>query len=86
MLNSSIENIDLGIYRVAEFDLSLQKYINKITVNNDTGVSINEYQNKDKTLVKTEIASRQMASSTVIIEYKIVVKKRRKCTRICEKR
>lgn len=74
MLNSSIENIDLGIYRVAEFDLSLQKYINKITVNNDTGVSINEYQNKDKTLVKTEIASRQMASSTVIIEYKIVVK------------
>ena len=74
MINSSIENIDLGIYRVAEFDLSLQKYINKITVNNDTGVSINEYQNKDKTLVKTEIASRQMASSTVIIEYKIVVK------------
>lgn len=74
MINSSIENIDLGIYRVAEFDLSLQKYINKITVNNDAGVSINEYQNKNKTLVKTEIAARQMASSTVIIEYKIVVK------------
>lgn len=74
MIDSNIENIDLGIYRVAEFDLSLQKYINKITVNNDSGVFINEYQGKDKTLVKTEIAARQMASSTVIIEYKIVVK------------
>lgn len=71
---SDLDNVDLGIYRVEEFDLSLQKYISRITVNNDSGVKTYDYANENKTLTKVEIPDKYISESTVIIEYKIVVK------------
>ncbi len=72
--DKNIENIDLGIYKAQKFDLSLKKYVNKITINNDLGITTYDYNDKNKTLAKIDIPAKYMQSSTVIIEYKIVVK------------
>ena len=72
--DANINNIDLGLCEASKFDLALEKYINKITVNNGSGVKTYSYENEPKTLAKIDIKAKQMVGSTVIIEYKIVVK------------
>ena len=74
ILDSDVNNIDIGIYEAEKFDLSLNKYVSKVTVNNNSGVTTYDYNGKDKTLVKVDIPAKYMSSSTVIIEYKIQVK------------
>ena len=74
ILNADVNNIDIGIYEAEKFDLSLNKYVSKVTVNNNSGVTTYDYNGKDKTLVKVDIPAKYMSSSTVIIEYKIQVK------------
>lgn len=72
--NANIRDIDIGLYLSPTFDLSLNKYINRVTVNNKQGVSTYEYVNQNKTLAKVDIPAKYIDESTVIIEYKIVVK------------
>lgn len=72
--NEDINNIDIGIYETEKFDLSLQKYVNKITINNNAGVVTYDYTGQNKTLTKVDIPAKYMNESTVIIEYKLVVK------------
>ncbi len=72
--DANIRDINIGLYVSPIFDLSLNKYINRITVNNKQGVSTYEYVNQNKTLAKVDIPAKYMDESTVIIEYKIVVK------------
>lgn len=55
-----------------KFDLSLNQYINKITVENSEGTTTYDY--KDTNFAKVEIHSKQMNGSKVTIEYKMVVK------------
>ena len=74
ILDADVNNIDIGIYETEKFDLSLNKYVSKVTVNNNSGVTTYDYNGKDKTLVKVDIPAKYMSSSTVIIEYKIQVK------------
>lgn len=54
------------------FDLSLNQYLNKVTVTNAKGTTTYEY--KDTNFAKVEIHSKQMNGSKVTLEYKIVVK------------
>jgi len=68
---SSLINIDLGLVTKNEFDLSLDKYIEKVTVINEEENKTYNYNNND---VKLEISSKQYKKSTLEITYKIVIK------------
>ena len=68
----SLENIDAGFIENEIFDLSLNKSITKVTVQNSTGTQVKQY-NKEQ-LAKLEIDSKTLAGSTVLVEYTIEVK------------
>lgn len=70
--NSNIQNINIGLVLNSTFDLELNKYITRAVVQNSSGTTEYKY-NKEK-LAKVEIKAKQMASSTVLIEYVIEVK------------
>ena len=70
--NSNIGNIDIGLVLNSTFDLELNKYITRAVVQNNAGTT--EYKYNNEQLAKLEIKAKQMASSTVFIEYVIEVK------------
>ena len=70
--NENIENINIGLVLNSKFDLELNKYITKVTVQNNSGTT--EYNYKNEQLAKVEIKAKQMASSTVLVEYQIEIK------------
>lgn len=72
VINENIENINIGLVLNSKFDLELNKYITKVTVQNNSGTT--EYNYKNEQLAKVEIKAKQMASSTVLVEYQIEVK------------
>ena len=65
--NSNIYNIDIGLQDTFVFDLSLNKTISKVTVQNQDKMKSYEYKNK--TLAKVEVAPKDVNNTTVIIEY-----------------
>lgn len=69
---NSLENIDAGLIENEIFDLSINKYVNKVTVQNSSGTTLKEY-NKEK-LAKLEIDSKNLTGSTLLVEYQIAVK------------
>ena len=70
--NSSLENIDIGLIENKNFDLGIQKYINKITIQtNDGKTKTYDYDNKQ--FAKVEVRSKKLEGATAIIEYKMVV-------------
>ena len=71
-VNSDLTNIDMGLIIKNTFDLKLDKYVSKITVNNNSGTKT--YTQKDnKTLAKVDIHSKDLNDSLVIIEYKMKI-------------
>lgn len=69
--NTSISNIDVGLIEADIFDLSLDKKVTKITVQNDKGT---KKTNFDTDLAKIDIRANELSSSKVYIEYKFVIK------------
>ena len=69
--SSNKENIDAGLVKGTKFDLRLDKYVSKITVTNSKGSKDYDYQNQK--LAKVEVASKELANTTITITYKIVV-------------
>ncbi len=69
--NTNLANIDAGFIKSEIFDLKLEKYINKITVQNSDGTRVISY-NKEK-LAKVEIDAKKIANSKVTIEYSIEI-------------
>lgn len=69
--NTSISNIDVGLIEAEIFDLSLDKKVTKITVQNNKGT---KKTNFDTDLAKIDIRANELASSKVYIEYKFVIK------------
>lgn len=72
LVSENIENINIGLVINAKFDLELNKYITRVVVQNDSGTT--EYKYNNEQLAKVEIKAKQMASSTVFVEYQIEVK------------
>ena len=68
---STLKNIDIGVIKNKSFDMELQKYINKITVQTKKGTKTYNYNNKK--LAKVEINSKYLNGATVVLEYKMVV-------------
>ncbi len=66
----NISNINIGLIKAKKYDLQLEKYISKVTVQNNKTVT-NNYENA--TLVKQEIDAKQVASTMVVVEYTIKV-------------
>ncbi len=69
--DSNIANINIGLKEAKIFDLKLDKYISKVTVQNSKGTTTNQYN--DATLAKAEIHAKQVNGTSVIVEYKIRV-------------
>lgn len=67
----SLENIDAGLIENEVFDLTLNKYITKATVQNAAGTVVKQY-NKEQ-LAKLEIDAKNLVGSTVLVEYTIEV-------------
>lgn len=71
-LQDSISNINIGLKEKLAFDLQLDKYISKISIQNAKGTKSYDY--KDSTFTKVEIHRKQVEGSTVVLEYTIKVK------------
>lgn len=71
LTEESLDNIDAGFIENEIFDLSLNKYINKVTVQNSAGTKVKEYDKEQ--LAKVEIYAKQIAGSTVLMEFAIQV-------------
>lgn len=71
-LEDSISNINIGLKEKLNFDLQLNKYISKISVQNSNGTKTYEYG--DSTFEKVEIHRKQFVGSVVVLEYTIKVK------------
>lgn len=68
---SSYANVDMGVVTSKKFDLKLDKTITKVTVQNKEGVK--SYNYSDTKLAKVDITGKQLAGSTIVVEYKIRV-------------
>ena len=71
-LQNNIANINIGLKRKVNFDLELNKYITRVTVQNSQGTKTTDYDNE--TFTKVEIAGKQLKGSLVILEYTIQVR------------
>lgn len=71
LADSSISGIDIGFVYADTFDLSLEKTITKITVQNKAGTNSVEFDNE--TLAQMPIAAKHLSSSTAYIEYSFKV-------------
>lgn len=69
--NSNLTNIDIGLIENKTFDMKIDKYINKITVQTKDDTKTYTYDKKQ--LAKVEIHSKKINGANVIIEYKIAV-------------
>lgn len=67
--DSNIENIDIGLAKNSKSKLILNKYIEKVVVNNKGGTATYTYKNTD--FAKVEISAKYLDSSNVAIEYAI---------------
>ena len=70
--NGSVSNVNIGLIAASIFDLSMNKTISKITVQNDNGTKAYDFDNQ--TLAKIDIPGKYLSSTKVIVEYKLTVK------------
>lgn len=70
--NENAREIDIGLVTTEKFDLRLDKYITKISVTATEGERTYNYNNANFT--KIELPSSAIEGSTVVVEYKIIVK------------
>ena len=69
--NGNIQNVNLGLIEKEIFDIKLDKYVNKITIQNKQGTVVKQYSNTQ--LAKVELDQKYLSNSTVLIEYEIKI-------------
>lgn len=69
--SKNIANINIGLQEAKIYDLKLDKYISKVTIQNSKGTVTKEYNNE--TLAKAEVNAKLVNGTTVVVEYKIKV-------------
>ena len=67
----NLSDIDIGLVEKKFFDMEIQKYVNKITVQTSAGTKTYDYENKQ--FAQVQIHSKQINGANVILEYKMVV-------------
>lgn len=68
--NSNVSNVNIGLILAKKHDLQLDKYISKVTIQNNKTES---FEYTDAVLVKQEIDAKQINSTTIVVEYIIKV-------------
>ena len=71
--NENVRDIDIGVYTSEKFDLSLEKYVSRIALTTPTIGTRTDEHNNSKT-AKVEVLGSNVGKSSIVIEYKIVVK------------
>ena len=71
-LTENKTNINIGLMENAKFDLSLNKYISKISIINKEGTQTEEYKPTDE-VAKIDIKAKYMKGTNVIVTYKFAV-------------
>lgn len=69
--NKSVTGINAGLVENKIFDLKLDKYVNKVLIQNNKGTTVKEYQ--DSKLAKLELDAKNLNGTTLLVEYKIAV-------------
>lgn len=69
--DTNVANINMGLQFAKKFDLKLDKYINKVVIQNSKGTVTNEYQ--DETFAKAEIDAKLVNGTTAVVEYTIKI-------------
>lgn len=69
--NGNISGINIGLIERKNFDLSLNKYVNRVLIQTSKGTTVKQYNNE--TIAKAELDAKQINGATVVIEYKIAV-------------
>lgn len=67
----NIPNINIGLIELKDFSFKLDKYVNRILIQDASGTTIKEYT--DSTIAKAELDKKTVNGASVIIEYKIKV-------------
>ena len=71
-LEDNISNVNIGLKEKKSFDLQLDKYISRISIQNSKGTKTYDYN--DSTFAKVEINRKRVSGSVVVLEYTIKVK------------
>ena len=71
-LQDNISNINIGLKDKYIFDLELNKYITKVSIQSKNGTKTYDYN--DSVLAKPEIKAKEMDGALVVLEYTIKVK------------
>lgn len=69
--DKNLTNIDIGLVENNILDISIEKYVSKITVENDNGSQ--EYTYDNSKLAKVEIPSKLVENTNISIEYTLVI-------------
>lgn len=67
-----MDNINIGLVELGNFDLKLDKHIKRVVLQNNKGTLVKEYDNVK--LAKLEIKPKEINGTMIIIEYEIVIK------------
>jgi len=65
------ENVNIGLVLSKKFDMSINKGITKVTVNNNQGVSTYNFDNTS--MAKVEIDGEYLKGSLILVEYQVTV-------------
>ena len=72
IVNSNIENINMGLVEKEKFDLALNKSITNIVLK--YGNEEHEYKYSESKLVKVEVPAKKISGATIKVEYQLEVK------------
>ena len=73
-LKENVYNINIGLKENLAFDLELDKYVTKVSVQNSKGTKSYDYNGQDKTFVQVQIPRKQVDGTLVVVEYTIKAK------------
>lgn len=69
--DNNVGNVNIGLIKLQNFSFKLDKFVNKIVLQDSKGSTVKEYG--DETLARAEIDGKKVNGTTVLIEYKIRV-------------
>ena len=69
--NENVSDINVGLIKLQNFDLQLEKFVNRVVIQDSSGSTVREYG--DETLARAELDAKRVNGATVVIEYKIRV-------------
>lgn len=68
---TGVSNVNIGLIENAIFDLSVNKYIDKVDVVNSQGTETHTWENQDT--VKVDLVAKYINTANVVIDYKFVI-------------